>query len=419
MPRPLSGRAYPLVKDLTTVGSLASCDVQVLDGRAGPVHCQLRQTGALVTVVDLGGPGGTMVNGEPITDRLLAFGDRLRVADTEFVYEAEAGERGIADLVPGYEVLAKLGEGGMGYVFKARQLASKRLVALKVLAPRYTARPRHVEQFHREAELARNADHPNMVKVIDVGAIGNVHYFAMELLDGETCQQRLDRDGPFAVSEVVRIGRAVARALHHLHQRRLLHRDIKPDNIMLCHDGTIRLTDLGIAADLDRLASEGGVRGRIVGTPHYLAPEVAGGGEPDGRADLYGLGCTIFHLLAGATPFRDGDPASVIAAHMADPIPSVTDIRPDVPRGLEAIAERLMAKRREDRFPDAGRVAELFAALEQGETIDPFAGLGDGDPPTAATIRRSRPRRGRRVAWVAAAVAVITVLLVVWRLFLS
>lgn len=416
--RPLAGRAFPVMKDLMTIGTLASCDVQVLDNRAGPVHCQIRRTGAMISVADLGAPGGTLVNGEAVTDRLLQYGDRLRIGDTEFLFEGDTGERGLSDLVPGYEVMDKLGEGGMGFVFRARHLADDRLVALKVLAPRFIARPRHVEQFHREAEIARSANHPNVVAVTDVGAAGNVHYFAMELLDGETCLRRLDRDGRFPVEDVVRIGRSTARALHHLHQQRLLHRDIKPDNLMLCRDGTLRVTDLGIAADLDRLATEGN-RGRIVGTPHYLAPEVAAGGEPDGRADLYSLGCTLFHLLTGNTPFRDGTPAEIITAHVRDPIPAVDDQCPEVPRSLAAVIERLMAKRREDRFADAGHVVELFAALEEGQTVDPFAGLGQDDPPTCATFRKDR-RAGhpsatgqRRLGWVVAAIAVLTAVAVI------
>lgn len=421
--RPLAGRSFPLLKELTTIGTLASCDVQVLDNRAGPVHCQIRRTGALLTIADLGGPGGTLVNGEAITDRLLQFGDLLRVGDTEFTLEADTNERGLSDLVPGYEVLDKLGEGGMGYVFRARHLADGHLVALKVLAPRFTARPRHVEQFHREAEIARAANHPNVVAVTDVGAVDKIHYFAMELLEGETCLRRLERDGPYAVADVVRIGRSTARALHHLHQRRLLHRDIKPDNLMLCNDGTLRVTDLGIAADLDRLATEG-TRGRIVGTPHYLAPEVAAGEEPDGRADLYSLGCTLFHLLAGDTPFRDGSPAEIIAAHVRDPIPAVDDVRPEVPRSLAAVIERLMAKDREDRFADAGHVVELFAALEDGQTVDPFAGLGRNDPPTCATFRKEKHEvraahtGGNRIGWIAAIIAVLTALTVIGWLLL-
>ena len=407
--RPLAGRAYPLVKDITTLGALASCDVQVLDNRAGSVHCQVRRTGALITVVDLGGPGGTLVNGQAINDRLMEFGDSLRLGDTEFTLEAELGERGLADLVNGYEVLEKLGEGGMGYVFKARRLTDGHLVALKVLAPRYIARPRQVEQFHREAEIAHSMNHPNVVAVIDVGAAGNVHYFAMELLEGETCQQRLDRSGPFRVSDVFRIGHAVADALAHLHQRRLLHRDIKPDNIMICRDGSVRVTDLGIAADLDRLASEGS-RGRIVGTPHYLAPEVASGEEPDGRSDLYSLGCTLFHLLIGSPPYCDGDPATVIAAHINHPIPALIDLRPEIPRAFSAVVERLMAKLREDRFPDAQHVAQMFTALKNGEAIDPFADLGCGDPPTAVTLRKERPRRSLTRRWILVAVAIALIL---------
>lgn len=408
--RPLAGRSFPILKDLMTIGTLASCDVQVLDNRAGPVHCQIRRTGAMITVADFGGPGGTLVNGQAITDRLLQYGDVLRVGDSEFLFEGDSNERGLSDLVPGYEVLDKLGEGGMGYVFRARHLADGHVVALKVLAPRFTARPRQVEQFHREAEMARAANHPNVVAVTDVGAVGNVHYFAMELLDGETCLRRLEREGPYPILDVIRIGRSTARALHHLHQRRLLHRDIKPDNLMLCRDGTLRITDLGIAVDLDRLATEG-PRGRIVGTPHYLAPEVAAGSEPDGRADLYSLGCTLFHLLAGASPFRDGTPAEILAAHVQDSIPTVNDIRPEVPRSLAAVIERLMAKRREDRFADAGQVVELFAALEEGQTVDPFAGLGQDDPPTCATFRKEREDQApqqRRMAWIVAAIAVLT-----------
>ncbi len=366
---PTAGHEFPLTKDVTTMGRQSTCDIQILDNMSSRVNCQVRRDGKLYSLVDLGSRNGTNLNGKKVTERQLTFSDRIRIGEVEYLFVKEPGDVELKDLLSKYEVQEKIGEGGMGIVFKANQRSMNRIVALKILSPKYSSRSRFVEQFIREARAAGQLNHPNIIQVHDVGTENDIHYFSMEFVDGPTCMQALREHGPFKTPEALEIIRQTARALEYAHGQRLIHQDIKPDNIMLGHNNTVKLADLGISKTFDEAESEEGPK-RVMGTPHYMAPEAALGKKIDHRVDIYSLGATLYHLLTGKTPYSGTSATEVLKAHVMDPLPPIHDIVPDVPEAVCALVERMVAKKADDRYPTATQVIEEVQRLQAG------AGLG-------------------------------------------
>ena len=297
---PTAGREYPLTKDLTSLGRQSTCDVQIIDNMSSRVHCQIRRDGKLFSLVDLGSRNGTQLNGKKIAERLLFYGDKIRVGEVEFLLVKEPGDTELKDLLTKYELGQKIGEGGMGIVFRAQQRSMAREIALKLLSPKYSLKPKWVEQFIGEARAAGKLNHQNIIQVHDVGTENDIHFFSMEFVDGPTCMQMLKEHGSLDIEPALEIVRQVARALDYAHAHRLIHQDIKPDNIMVGSNEVVKLADLGISKTFDEVEAEQGPK-KIMGTPHYMSPEAAVGKKIDHRVDLYSLGATLYHLLAGKT----------------------------------------------------------------------------------------------------------------------
>ena len=335
--------------------------------------------------------------------------------------------------IEGYRILDKLGQGGMGAVFKAIQLSMKRLVALKVLAPELAADASFVERFQREARAIGRASHPNVVGGLDSGRCGDYHYYAMEFVEGRNLYDAL-ADGPLPVRQVLDIAGQTALALKHIAALGLVHRDIKPSNIILTRDGVARLCDLGLARSPgDPSVTDTGIP---IGTPHYAAPELADGSrDADIRSDLYALGGTLYHLLTGRYPFPADTTAGMIEKHRREPVRPPAELRADVPRGLNELVCRLLAK------SPAGRIQtpdELLGCVRVIQTALPAEGaatqaVANADlpriaPPIAVPLREPTPvpvapldpeaeeREGEEAAprrpWIAAAWAVIYLALV-------
>jgi DNA-binding NtrC family response regulator/tRNA A-37 threonylcarbamoyl transferase component Bud32 len=274
------------------------------------------------------------------------------------------------DLVLGqYVLLDVLGQGGMGVVFKGRQRRLKRLTALKVIRPERLTSPSAVQRFHRETEAAARLAHPHIVQIYDAGEVNGRHFLAMEYVEGTDLARLLGKQGPFPVLQACDLVRQAALGLHHAHERGLVHRDIKPSNLLVtARGGLLKILDMGLA----RLApsAEGGLTadhltqsGAVLGTPDYIAPEQAlHAGTVDLRADLYSLGCTLYHCLAGRAPFAGDSVTQKLLKHQLESPPPLETVRPDVPPPLAQVVSRLMAKRPEDRFQTAAAVA---AALER------------------------------------------------------
>ena len=249
----------------------------------------------------------------------------------------------------GFEILGRVGQGGMGTVLKARQVSMDRVVALKVLPRRLAADKQYVERFLREARSAARLSHPNIVQGIDVGHAEGYYYFAMEFVDGPTVKQILVKEGPFEEKRALEIVAAVASALEHAHRQGIVHRDIKPENIMITADGEVKLADMGLARSVGTIDTVT-VGGGALGTPHYMSPEQArGDADLDTRSDIYSLGATLYHMLTGDAPFDGPTSASVAAKHITQPAPSPRKAVPTLSRGISDLVQLMMAKDRTDR----------------------------------------------------------------------
>jgi tRNA A-37 threonylcarbamoyl transferase component Bud32 len=293
-----------------------------------------------------------------------------------------------------YDLLKKLGEGGMGQVFKARHRLMNRVVALKVIHKRHLDRPGAVERFRREIRTLAQLGHPNIVGAQYADQVGDTHFLVMEFVEGVTLAQLVRERGPLPVPLACAYARQAAEALQHAHEHGLVHRDVKPANLMLTLTGQVKLLDLGLA----RLREEQPAgedltgAGAVLGTPDYMAPEQWDDTHAvDVRADIYSLGCTLYHLLTGRPPFGGPEYSSSarkMKAHAEAPVPPVRGLRPDVPEGLAAVLGRLLAKDPADRYATPAEVSAALAAYA-GET----GGGQTAAPAPAALPGRPAPRR--------------------------
>ena len=260
-----------------------------------------------------------------------------------------------------YSLERELGRGGMGIVLLARDVALDRLVAVKLLPPDLADADRR-ERFLREARTAAGLSHPNIVPIHSVEERGDLVFFVMGYVDGETLRDRVARAGPLTPRAVMRMVQEVAWALSYAHQRGIVHRDIKPENIMLDQaTGRALVTDFGIARVQDR--DEPDEEGHVVGTARYMSPEQAAGEPTDGRSDLYSLGATAFFAITGRAPFEATNVPALLAKHVAEPAPAVTKYRAEVPAKLSAAIGRCLEKAPDARYASGEALAEAIGEL--------------------------------------------------------
>jgi tRNA A-37 threonylcarbamoyl transferase component Bud32 len=267
----------------------------------------------------------------------------------------------IAKVIGGCQILERIARGGMGVVYKARQLNLGRTVAIKILSEELSRNPAYVERFLQEARSAAFLNHGNIIHINDVGEHNGIYYFSMEFVDGKNVREILKKKSTLNVSQALQVALQVSRALQHAHRRGIIHRDIKPENIMITRDGVVKLADLGLAKKLD---STGGIThaGSVLGTPFYMAPEQAKDfSKVDQRSDIYSLGVTLFKALSGKVPFDGRTPIEVMIKAIEGKRPALRDLRPDLPPEVEALVDRMMARNPEERFQEA---AELISAIE-------------------------------------------------------
>ena len=292
------------------------------------------------------------------------------------------------DLIEGYEIQKWLGEGTMGAVFRARQVSLDRSVAIKILTPRLAKNSSYLKRFLREARAVARLNHPNVVSGIDVGEAKGHHFFVMEFVEGRTLQMvldDLDRVDPIKAAKVVLL---VAKALDHAHHAGMVHRDVKPANIILSSKtGVPKLCDLGLAKEVAEPGSGSTTgEGRALGTPYYISPEQARGqGDIDIRSDIYSLGATFFHCVTGVPPFGGPTPAVIMAKHLTEELEPVRTLRPDCPPGISHVIEKMLEKERDDRYQSPADVIEELAAVIEGRWKPPASAV--------STVRRRRRRR--------------------------
>jgi serine/threonine protein kinase len=267
-----------------------------------------------------------------------------------------------------YEILRELGRGGMGIVLLARDERLDRLVALKVLPPQLAKQEETKERFLREARMAAQLSHPNIVPVYRADEINGFAFFAMGFVEGETLGERIRDRGALPAADVVRVLREVAWALAYAHARGIVHRDVKPDNILLERgSGRSVVTDFGIArSDFNPALTQDG---HVLGTVHFMSPEQASGEPLDGRSDLYALGCIGFLALSGRLPFEGSAPQAILVAHATKEPPSLRSVAPAVPPALAAVIDQCLRKRADDRFANGEELADaLGKALQAVES---------------------------------------------------
>jgi serine/threonine protein kinase len=271
-----------------------------------------------------------------------------------------------------YTVLDKLGEGGMGVVYKAQQRRLKRTVALKVLSPALTQNEYLVQRFRREVEAAARLNHPNIVAAYDANEQDGVHYLVMEFVDGPDLAKLVKQRGPLPGPKAVAYITQAAHGLAHAHAKGLVHRDIKPSNLLLDGEGTVKILDMGLARFMDAETAESHATsppaltqtGHIMGTCDYMAPEQAlDGRQADQRSDIYSLGCTFYYLLTGESPYGGDTAMKKLLAHREKPIPSLREARPEVPLAVNVIFQRMLAKKPEDRYQSMTEVRSAFKAI--------------------------------------------------------
>ncbi|MFT7618546.1 MAG: serine/threonine protein kinase [Planctomycetota bacterium] len=295
---------------------------------------------------------------------------------------------GRANSIRGYKLIKKLGKGSMGTVFKAQQLSLDRLVAIKVLAPFLQKNRKFVTRFEKEAKVLARLNHPNIVQCIDVGESNSLYYIVMEYCDGPTVLDVIKRGGALAQERATRIILQVSRALEHAYVSQIIHRDIKPDNIMIIPGGTAKLCDLGLVKDLEG-SGDTTDTGSALGTPNYISPEQARGDEHvDVRTDIYSLGATYYHMVTGRTPFDNPNPAVTMVAHINEVPLAPKERSPELHSELNRIILKMMRKNPEDRYQiPAELVRDLEAVL---------AKIGDGDDLGPAGPKLTTRKRRRR-----------------------
>jgi eukaryotic-like serine/threonine-protein kinase len=273
-----------------------------------------------------------------------------------------------AQQIPGFQIQSRVGQGAMAVVFKAKQLSLDRTVAIKVLPKRLSENPEFVERFYREGKAAARLNHANIVQAYDVGESGGYHYFVMEFIDGQTVYDLIADGRPMAEKDALQIILQTARALLHAHNLGLIHRDVKPKNLMLTKAGDVKLADMGLAREMGDYATATAEAGRAYGTPYYISPEqIRGDINIDARADIYGLGATFYHMVTGRVPFDGTTPSAVMHKHLKEPLVPPDHLNKNLSSGVGEIIEVMMAKNPEERYPSCNELIADLEAVASGE----------------------------------------------------
>ena len=363
---PDAGRRLPL-HGVLEIGRDPAASLHLADPLVSRRHARIRDEDGCAFIEDLGSSNGTLVNDREIREETrLAAGDTLVIGSSVLrLCVADSAPRSAASLVgtefAGYRIEALVARGGMGVVYRAEHLRLHRKVALKLLSPDLAADAEFRQRFESESRMAAAIDHPNIIPLYDAGMVDGLLFLSMRFVDGLDLKALLERDGALDFERAVSIVAQIGAALDAAHLRGLVHRDVKPANVLVAAEaGTgapdhCYLTDFGLSRDTSarsRLTKPG----EFVGTLDYAAPEQIRGDAHGGAADQYALGCLLYECLTGHPPFERDTELDVIRAHINDDPPAVSALRPDIPRGVDAIVARAMSKDPEQRFPSCAAV---------------------------------------------------------------
>jgi eukaryotic-like serine/threonine-protein kinase len=312
-----------------------------------------------------------------------------------------------------YELQELAGSGGMSSVYRAYDRLLERSVAIKVLHEQYSNDPEYVERFRREAQAIARLSHPNIVTVIDRGEHEGRQYIVFEHVAGENLKETVQRLGPLPVGRALALAHQAARGLAFAHQHGVVHRDVKPHNVLIDAEGTAKVTDFGIARSVER---EDGITetGTVLGTSDYLAPEQAAGQRVDACSDQYSLGALLYELLVGDVPYPAPNVVTAAMRHVNDPVPSVRSARPEISPRVDAVVRRAMAKRPEDRYPTTDAlIGALEACILEERQKQAAAADGQTEIFQRSSSSAARPQPGLRrpaARWLAVALGLVLVI---------
>ncbi len=326
-----------------------------------------------------------------------AYNSNEQDASVAKAASGESGRQGAGSppVLAGFEILNKVGQGGMGAVFRARQISMDRIVALKILPKRLAQDPVFKDRFVREARLSAKLSHINLIGGIECGESNGYTFFAMEFVEGGTTRDLLKKSGPLDIELALNVARQVAAALTYAHGKQFIHRDIKPENIMLTPDGTAKVCDLGLARSMDSADAGLTVAGLAIGTPNYLSPEQARGQhELTPATDVYSFGATFYHLLSGHPLFEAPTPPGVMAKHLTETAPAITAERDETPYEFALILSKCLAKSADERYASGAELLRDLDAAAAGKPIAAaeFRGKSSCARP-APPARTDAPRR--------------------------
>lgn len=329
-----------------------------------------------------------------------------------------------------YQIKRLLGQGGMADVYLAYDEIMNREVAIKVLRQKFADDPQALVRFIREASAVRKLSHPNVVEIYDVGESGDLHYLVMEYIPGMTLKELIAKSGKMSATKAIGMMKELTSAVAEAHKNNIIHRDIKPQNVLIHKNGQLKITDFGIAVAANSMQVT--ANNAIMGSSHYLAPESAAGLVPDFRVDIYALGIVFFELLCGSVPFTGTSPAAIALKHMQDPLPSILPYNDTVTQAIENVVIKATAKNPDERYqsaqalldaldhcqdPDLKNVKKLELAtpsLELPSKNDPFPTTSDIAPDTFTNSQRplSHVKRTKLFSWQVLALTGVIALLV-------
>ncbi len=267
-----------------------------------------------------------------------------------------------------YELLEKIGDGGMAVVYKSRDRLLNRFVAIKILKPEFTKDLKFIENFRRESQAAASLSHQNIVNIYDVGKEGNIYYIVMELIEGQVLSDIIKNEGPMEYTKAVEIVKQIALALSFAHKNHIIHRDVKPHNVLITREGTAKITDFGIAKAVNAGTIVGNT-GTIMGSVHYFSPEQARGGYVDEKSDIYSLGIVLYELVTGRVPFDAENPVAVALMHMNDEMVSPSQYVPGIPPALEEIIMKATNKYQVNRYKSANEMYDALCNMDTERTM--------------------------------------------------
>lgn len=408
---PLKGKKYEIPDGVTVVGRTASCNLVLPVDVVSRRHAQITYADGQATIKDLESHNGTLVNGKKVQEQILRDGDLINVSDVElkFVSPAEikppiappkqsektgvVNMREIVEAIGGQAkpssgdnkessidensddpllgniigscLIKKLiGIGGMGKVYKAEHMRLRKPIAIKILSGEFGDNKDFVQRFYREARMAAILEHANIVSVYDVGEDKGLHYITMQYVDGISLSSYIQQKGKLDLYDALDILDKIARGLSCAESNNIVHRDIKPGNILLTKDGGTKIVDFGLSKNVSgaTMLTEAGM---LMGTPHYMSPEQCSGDVVDHRTDIYSLGATAYYMLSGEKPFTGNTPMEVIRLQKKGQLTPLKAANPEVPEIVAAIVAKMMAKDPKDRYQTNTEVIEAISNAQK------------------------------------------------------